>query len=128
MKNLLSVTGTLIGFLLSVVCSITWFYTLTRHDPSQPAPLGYIASSALVGICVSLLSGYAGAVIGRGSERRVGYAIAVITLLIATWSWWETPGRAHWAQILAIVLMAPAAVLGSRLLTRRTQHSILASH
>jgi hypothetical protein len=33
-------------------------------------------------------------------------------LVIAVWSWTETPLHVHWSQSIAILLMAPSAFVG----------------
>ena len=119
MKTVLAIAGTLVGSLVSLLSSMVWFFNLTHHDPWLPASPVYIAATALFGVVLSGVGGCAGAVIARGSERGAGEAVAAITLLLAAWSWWESPGQAHWSQPIAIFLMAPAAVLGSRLLAAR---------
>jgi len=119
MKILRTILGSVAGYLLSAVSSIVWFYSLTHHDPTLPASLAYIAASSLFGISFSLLAGFIGATIARGSERAAGQAIALLTLFFAAWSWWETPGYAHWAQAIAVVLMGPSAILGARVASYR---------
>jgi protein-S-isoprenylcysteine O-methyltransferase Ste14 len=115
MKILRAIGGTLAGYLISAVSSLAWFFRLTHHDPWQPASIVFIAASAVFGVVFSVIAGFTGATIARGSERGVGLAIAIIILLTGAWSWWESPDSPHWSQIVAVVLMGPAAILGARL-------------
>ena len=123
MKTLLAVTGSLAGYLVSATLSVLWFYTFTHHDPSLPASIAYMAVSSVYGVAISMLAGFTGAAIARGSERIAGQAVALLTLLVAIWSWWETPEHAHWSHVVAIVLMGPAAILGARILSHRRRQA-----
>jgi hypothetical protein len=75
--------------------SLVWFFNRTHHDPWLPASPAYIGATAIFGVVLSGVGGCAGAVIARGSERAAGDAVAAITLLLAAWSWWESPGQAR---------------------------------
>jgi hypothetical protein len=121
MHTLRAIAGTLIGYLISAISSIAWFFTITHRDPTIPASPVYIGISTLFGVVFSVIGGFIGAAIAHGSERNVGPAIAFVTALVAAWSWWESPGYAHWAQAVAVAFMAPAAIFGSRLFAHRRQ-------
>ena len=43
----------------------------------------------------------------------IGAAVALTIGAVALWSWYSTPGHAHWTQLIAILLMAPAAQFGA---------------
>jgi hypothetical protein len=119
MKVIRAIAGTLVGYLISLSWSLAWFFKLTHHDPWLPASPGYIAVTALLGIVISGIAGYAGAAIARGWERGAGEAIAILIMVMCEWSWWESPGQSHWSQAVAIFLMGPAALLGAWLLAGR---------
>ena len=126
MKIIRLIAGTLAGYLIFAVSSLAWFFKLTHHDPWLPCSAVYMFATALFGIAFSLIAGYVGAAIARGSERGAGQALGIIILVTCEWSWWESPGQAHWSQAIAVFLMGPAAMLGAWILAKRRLPSAVA--
>jgi hypothetical protein len=116
MKFLRPILAFITGALVSLWPTLR-FFRITHHaDVLAPASAHYIAITALIGMACSLLGGWLGARIAPTHARGVGDAIAFFIILMAAWSLYQSPGREHWVQLVAILLMAPAAYLGSRLL------------
>lgn len=106
------VAGWLIGYLISCISSIL-FFVLSRIPPHQPASTGVMWATAIYGIVFAAIAAVAGASFSRNNAIGIGAAIALTICMVALWSWYETPDQAHWSQVIAIFLMAPAAQFGS---------------
>ena len=109
--------GWLAGYLISVVSSIL-FFRLGHIVPELPASSGLLWATALYGIFFAALAGAVGASFYRNQAIGIGAAIALTIGAVGMWSWYTTPTAAHWSQVIAILLMAPAAQFSA--LIRRT--------
>ena len=109
------VLGSIVGYILSAATSIAWF-VMTRHLPTDPATVQYIAATALAGIVLSLVCGYIAAYIARTWIGAAG--VTALLVLVSLWSIVEAHQAAHsaslWSPCISIFLMAPAAILGGR--------------
>jgi hypothetical protein len=103
------VAGWFVGYLVSAVSSILLF-TLAHIPPEQPASIPVMCGVAVYGIVFSMIGVFLGASFSRRHALGIGVSITVTTWAMAWWSWHETPGHSHWTQLVAIVLMAPAAL------------------
>ena len=125
MKALRAILGFLTGSALSVGALYLWFYSVTHHDPSQPASLRYMAASAAVAVLFGVIGGYIATVIAPLSAQNLGMWIAGFIVLLAVWSVWET-WRDHfaiWSEVVAIVFMAPSVLFGAHLRPGHADHS-----
>jgi hypothetical protein len=113
----LCVAGWLVGYLISLISSIL-FFRLGHIVPELPASSGVLWSTALYGIFFAALGGAVGASFYRKQAIGIGAAIALTIGALGMWSWYITPTGAHWSQVIAILLMAPAAQFSA--LVRRT--------
>ena len=113
----LCVAGWLVGYLISCISSIL-FFVLGHIDPAKPASTAVMWGTAIYGIVFAAIGVIAGASFCRKYALGIGAAVAATIVAVATWSRYETPDHAHWTQLIAIFLMAPAAQFGS--LARRT--------
>lgn len=115
MKNaLLQFVGFLAGYGLSLASSIA-FFQLSGRPPYLPQPMWFMVLTAVYGIAFSVLAGYAAASIGTYST---GFAVAVTIFVLSILSLLMDKGG-HWSQFIALVLMAPATVLGAKLRSRQ---------
>jgi hypothetical protein len=106
------IAGWLLGYLISAVTSIAFF--LVGHiSPAKPASTLVVWITALYGIVFAVV----GAVVGANFQRRfalgIGAAIALTIGAAGMVSWYLQPDHAHWSQMIAIFLMAPAAQFGA---------------
>jgi hypothetical protein len=70
-------------------------------------------ATAIYGVVFSVIAAVAGASFSRKHALGIGAAIALTIGVAGMVSWYETPNDAHWSQVIAIFLMAPAAQFGS---------------
>jgi hypothetical protein len=108
----LCVAGWFVGYLFSAVSSIL-FFRLGRIDPEISASSSVVWVTAIYGVVVSALAAIIGASFSRRNALGIGAAISLTTGAAGLWSWYVTPAHAHWTQLIAIFLMAPAAQFGA---------------
>ena len=115
-----SIAAVLIGYVLFAAPSFAIF-RITGRDPHAPAAFSFMALSTLGGMVFAGIGGFvASAIAGR---RPIAHALATALLLAAgaTASLVQTLDQrgAIWSQVAALVLMAPCAVVGGWLWSRR---------
>jgi len=108
----LCVAGWVVGSLISSISSIL-FFVLGHIPPHQSASTAIMWATAIYGIVFSVIAAVAGASFSRRNALGIGAAIALTIGVAGMVSWYETPNDAHWSQVIAIFLMAPAAQFGS---------------
>jgi lipoprotein signal peptidase len=114
MKALRAIAGFLAGYGLSMASSIALFQ-LSGHDPHAVQPAWFIVVTAVYGIAFSVLAGYAGAWVGG---YGAGFSVAVAIFVVSILSSLIDRNGAHWSQVVALVCMCPATVLGAKLRMR----------
>lgn len=113
--------GVLAGYIIFAGSALLLFF-ISRHDPHAPASLPFLIFSVVYGMVFALLAGYlAAAIAGRGGMLyAMGVAIAIAAGALV--SLMARPGKgAIWSQLAALLLMAPASVLGGYVRTRQRQ-------
>ena len=108
----LSVLGWLVGYLISCISSIL-FFIVGHISPAKPASTTIMWITAIYGIVFAVIGAVVGANFCRRFALGIGAAVALTIGAVALWSWYSTPGHAHWTQLIAILLMAPAAQFGA---------------
>jgi hypothetical protein len=108
----LCVAGWVAGYLISAVSSILYF-VLLKISPEQKASGKVMVLTALYGMAFAALGSLVGARFWRPQALGIGAAIAATIAIVALWSASETPNAEHWTQIVAVLLMAPAAQFGA---------------
>jgi hypothetical protein len=108
----LCVAGWVVGYLISAVTSLLYF-GLLRISPEQKASTLFMVLTALYGMVFAALGSLVGARFWRRQALGIGAAIAATIAVVALWSAAETPNAEHWTQIVAVLLMAPAAQFGA---------------
>ena len=106
------IIGALLGYVIFATPAALMF-NLMGWDPHGPASLPVVVASTAVGLIAAAIGGYVAVRIGRA--RWPGVVVAVLIALGALISLVSSPGGgAIWSQLVALVLMAPAALLASR--------------
>jgi hypothetical protein len=115
MSVVLRIAGFLLGYLISGVSSFLLF-TVSRHAPHQPASPPFISFAAIYGVAFAFFGGWVAAKIGGHSS---GVAVGIIIAVMSVFSAWYDHAGSHWSQWVAVLLMAPAAVIGANFATKR---------
>jgi hypothetical protein len=117
MKALRAILAFLAGSTLALAPAMK-FIRYTHHNALAPASPGYIAVAAVLAVVFSLIGGYAAARIAPQNAHGAGDAIIFLILAASCWSLYQSPGRDHWFQFIALLLMAPSVYLGNRIASR----------
>jgi hypothetical protein len=120
-QALRQLAGFLVGYGISMSSSLAWFL-LMRRPPHLWQPVWFMVATAVYGIALSVLSGYVATAIG---SYATGFAVAVAIFVVSILSSLADRGHPHWSQVVALVFMCPAAVLGAKLRVRRRGQSRL---
>jgi hypothetical protein len=121
MKPLKQVVGFLVGYGISMSSSLTWF-VLMRRPPHLLQPVWFMVATVVYGVALSILSAYVATAIG---SYATGFAVAVAIFVVSILSSLADRGHSHWSQVVALVFMCPAAVLGAKLRVRKRGQSSL---
>lgn len=114
MKALRAILAFLAGSTLALAPAMK-FIRYTHHNALAPATAGYIAIAAALAVVFSLIGGFAAARIAPQNAHGAGDAIVFLILAASCWSLYQSPGRDHWFQFIAILLMTPSIYIGNRL-------------
>jgi hypothetical protein len=114
MKTLRAILAFLAGSTLALAPAMK-FIRYTHHNALDTAPAGYIAIAAILGVVFSVLGGYVAARIAPQNAHGAGDAIIFFILACTCLSLYNSPGRDHWFQFVALLLMTPSVYLGNRL-------------
>ena len=110
--NLRTAIGIIVGDLIFVGSAGLLFY-LSQVDPHGPASLGFMAFSIAYGVGFALVAGFVAGLISRRRDLISGMILALIIAVPALISMVTRPGvGALWSQTAALVLMAPAGLVG----------------
>lgn len=104
--------GWLVGYLISAISSVL-FFIVGHISPAKPASATVMWITAIYGIVFAVIGAIVGANFARRYALGIGASIALTIGAIALWSWYSTPDHSHWSQLIAILLMAPAAQFGA---------------
>lgn len=110
--------GIVLGYLLFAFTAVVLFIGRDPHAPAEPAVMvGTIGA----GLIAAFVGGYVGGIVARGRELTAGLVIGAIIAAAATASLLAQPGEgAQWSQTSAF-FMAPVAVLGAYIRSRRVR-------
>src|SRR2546429_9990619 len=98
--------------------------TFSRQDPYGNVSLKFLLLSVLYGVSFALLAGYVTALIGKVDDLRYVLLLAAVIAAGALFSLLARPGAgAIWSQVSALLLMAPAALVGGHLRLQQLRRS-----
>ena len=105
------VLGAIVGYVIFAAPAALMF-NLMGWDPHAASSVAVIVASTVVGLIAAAVGGYVAARIGRA--RWPGVLVAAMIVVGAMISLASRPGGgAIWSQLVALLLLAPAALLGS---------------
>ena len=116
-STLREVIAGVVGFLIFMCASAVLFYA-AGYDPYEPVARSFQVMSVAYGVVFALISGYVAAVISPASNGRPVLMVALLIAVLAIVSLLTGEGVEAWSQISALILMAPAVVVGGRLRNR----------
>ena len=106
----------LLGAFITLALYLAWFFAITHHDtPWDGASLPFMLTTGVFAAICGLIGGYVGAVTAPVTPRGVADAIAALIAIAAVFADRHTPGQHHWAQLIALLVAAPAAYGAGRL-------------
>ena len=105
----------IVGYLIFAGSAVALF-TFSRQYPHGNVSLKFLLLSVLYGVSFALLAGYVTALIGKVDDLRYVLLLAAVIAAGALFSLLARPGAgAIWSQVSALLLMAPAALVGGHL-------------
>lgn len=122
-----SVAAVLMGYLLFAISAFA-FFRLSGHEPHAPAAVAFMIASVLYGLFFSVLGGYVAAAVAGEGKYEIEHAFAVATLIAAIGAASliaESPAESKWTQLSAILIVAPAAIVGGYLRRRQLRNKML---
>ncbi len=112
-------SGAVLGFLLF---QLLWrgVFVVTNTDPHAPAGILFQAGAVIYGMLFALLSGYLASFIGGRPHFVAAWIVGALVALTAIVV--MVRKGVAWPQLVALLFMAPAAVIGgwTYVLRRRT--------
>jgi hypothetical protein len=119
LNALRSVLAVVVGYVIFAVPAFA-FFRISGQAPHQSAPFPVMLASIATGMLSAWLGGYAAAALGKNRPLAHGVGVAAVLSLGAAVSLLNTLGSGSiWSQASALVLMAPCAVLGGWLRSRK---------
>ena len=117
------ILGIIVGYLIFAGSAVALF-ALSRQDPHISASPRFLVLSIVYGIFFALLAGYITALIANVNDLRYVLLLAAIMAAAALVSLLARPGAgAIWSQLSALLLMAPAALVGGHLRLQQLRRS-----
>ncbi len=122
-----TVLGVIIGDLIFAGSAALFFYLL-RIDPHAQASVGLMALSIAYGVAFALGAGYVAGLISQREDLVTGMILFLIIAVPALITSISRPGAgAIWSQLSALVLMAPAGLIGDWIRLNRLRKKSLQS-
>ena len=108
------------GAFLALALYLAWFFQITHHDtPWDGAPIGFVALTCVVAAVLGLLGGWVATLLSSETRRGSAEGAAGFIALAALFAETHTPGQHHYAQMVALLVMAPVAYFYGRLCEQR---------
>jgi hypothetical protein len=104
--------GWFCGYLVSLASSILLF-SLTGIEPGKPPSVWVLSGVSFYCIVFGGIGGSIGSSFSSRHALPIGVAIALTHIAMAARNWHAAPGRSHWTELIAILLIAPAALFGA---------------
>lgn len=110
MRMFRATLAALVGALVTLGLYLMWFFKITHQTaPWDGAPVSFIALTAGIAAVLGLIGGYLAAVLAPETPRGAAEGAAGFIALVALFAETHTPGQHHYAQMVALLVAAPAA-------------------
>jgi peptidoglycan/LPS O-acetylase OafA/YrhL len=116
-RNIIAV---IIGYTVFALSSVLLFQ-LTGQAPHQDAPLQFKIITIFYGLFFSVAAGYVAQLIARQTKLTMNYILAALIFLLAAMSIIFSKDTSHWTQLFAMLIFAPASMIGGYLRSRRSK-------
>lgn len=114
-----SAAAVVAGYLPFALAAWVWF-RLSGRGPYASAGSGFMAAAILCGMLFAVLSGYLAALVAGRFEIEHAFAVATLIAAVGAASFVAEPaGESRWTQLSAILIIAPAAMVGGYLRRRQ---------
>jgi hypothetical protein len=101
------------GFVIFVASSALLF-AVSGYDPYREVSMTFQLISIAAGVVFALFAGYVTAALSPASPVRPVVLVALLIAVLAIGSLLATGSGEAWSQLAALLLMAPAVLLGGR--------------
>ncbi len=119
-----SILAVIIGYLVFAVSAVLLF-SLSGRDSHDVVPMWFLLISIVYGAFFAALGGYLAATIARRNKFRYAAILSIVIGTGALISLLSRPGKgAIWSQLSALLVMAPAAMIGGYLRDRKSEKII----
>jgi hypothetical protein len=119
MSILRNVLAVIAGYAIFVISAVLLFQ-LAGVDAHADPSTGFMMLAIICGILFSFTGGFLTQLISRSGKLTVNYVLAAIIAGFAAFSLFKTAGN-HYSQFSAIILFAPASLMGGVMCLRRTK-------
>lgn len=127
MRIVRATLAALFGALVTLALYLLWFFKVTHQTaPWDGAPVGFIVMTGVFAAVAGLIGGYLAALLAPETPRGAAEGAAGFVALVALFAETHTPGQHHYAQMVALLVAAPAAYFIGR--TRRAVEPELARY
>ena len=119
-----AILASLLGAALALGLYLTWFFGITHHTtPWDGASAGFVVVTGIFAAVCGVAGGYLATLISPETRRGTAEGAAGFILLAGIFADANTPGQHHFAQLLAILVAAPAAYLVGRAQPAHSVHA-----
>ena len=116
-RNIIAV---ITGYAVFAVSSVLLFQ-VTGQPPHQDAPLQFKIITFFYGLFFSVAAGYVVQLIATQTKLTLNYILTALMFLLAATSIVFSKGSSHWTQLFAMLIFAPASIIGGNLKLRRSK-------
>ncbi len=110
MRIFRAIASALFGAFVTLAFYVAWFFKFTHQNtPWDGAPAGFIVLTCVVAALLGLAGGYLAALLAPETPRGSAEGAAGFIALAALFAETHTPGQHHYAQMVALLVAAPAA-------------------
>lgn len=112
------ILAVIISYIIFAASAVLLF-SFTDQEPHADATVNFKIITAVYGIFFSVLSGLILQLIAQTNNLALNFILAFIIAAFASVSL-LTSGGSHWTQLFAIIIFAPASILGGATYLKRT--------
>lgn len=110
MRILRATFAAILGAVVTLSLYLTWFFKITHQTaPWDGAPVSFVVLTCLIAAVLGLIGGYLAALLAPETPRGAAEGAAGFIALVALFAETHTPGQHHYAQMVALLVAAPAA-------------------